>query len=90
MLRETSMPSVLIELGYISNRDEEKYMNSAQGQNTLANSILNAFTKYKADYDKRNGYVISSNNNTKPQSSINAADNSPIEYKFSFNVIKTI
>ncbi len=84
VLRETSMPSVLIELGYISNRDEEKYMNSAQGQNTLANSILNAFTKYKADYDKRNGYVISSNNNTKPQSSINAADNSPIEYKVQF------
>ena len=56
------MPSVLIELGYITNREEEKYINSPHGQNVLANSILKAFTKYKTEYDKRNGYIISSNN----------------------------
>lgn len=86
VLRETGMPSVLIELGYISNREEERYMNSAQGQNTLANSILNAFTKYKTEYDKRNGYVISSNNdNTKAQINTEIiADSHPIEYKIQF------
>ena len=86
VLRETGMPSVLIELGYISNREEERYMNSAQGQNSLANSILNAFTKYKTEYDKRNGYVISSNNNnTKAQINTEIiADSHPIEYKIQF------
>lgn len=89
VLRETGMPSVLIELGYISNRDEEKYMNSAQGQNTLANSILNAFTKYKSEYDKRNGYISSTSNNTVNQQTSGiivdpTITDSPIEYKVQF------
>ena len=84
VLRETGMPSVLIELGYISNRDEERYMNSAQGQNTLANSILTAFTKYKAEYDKRNGYVISNESNPKYQANADVSVDSPIDYKVQF------
>lgn len=59
-------------------------MNSDQGQNTLTNSILNAFTKYKTEYDKRNGYVISSDSNTKLQSDTEMIANSPIEYKIQF------
>ena len=84
VLRETGMPSVLIELGYITNRDEERYINSAQGQNTLANSILKAFTKYKTEYDKMNGYIISSDNNIKPETNIDITFDSPIEYKVQF------
>ena len=90
VLRETGMPSVLIELGYITNRDEERYMNSAQGQIALANSIHSAFTKYKADYDKRTGYVSSSNTNNKPERDVMVEEttvfqnDSPIEYKVQF------
>lgn len=84
VLRETGMPSVLIELGYISNREEERYMNSTQGQNTLASSILKAFTKYKTDYDKRNGYAISSENNITISSKMEVIEDSPIEYKVQF------
>ncbi len=47
VLRETSMPSVLIELGYISTPDEEQYLNSARGQQAMALSIYNAFKNYK-------------------------------------------
>ncbi|MDL2282148.1 N-acetylmuramoyl-L-alanine amidase [Parabacteroides sp. OttesenSCG-928-G06] len=55
VLRKTSMASVLIELGYISNKEEEKYMNSAQGQNQLTKAIFDAFTHYKYEYDRKQG-----------------------------------
>ncbi|HUI32664.1 MAG TPA: N-acetylmuramoyl-L-alanine amidase [Dysgonamonadaceae bacterium] len=92
VLRETGMPSVLIELGYITNREEEKYMNSEQGQKALVNSIYDAFTKYKADYDKRNGYVNMANSNPTSASSNDLLsdptselqNDSPIEYKVQF------
>ncbi len=90
VLRETGMPSVLIELGYITNRDEERYMNSTQGQNALANSIHSAFTKYKADYDKRNGYVATANSTTTSDEDVIAEqatgfqNDSPIVYKVQF------
>lgn len=47
VLRATTMPSVLVELGYISTPDEERYLNSAQGINQLATSLYNAFRQYK-------------------------------------------
>lgn len=43
VLRETSMPSVLIELGYITNPNEEAYLLSEQGSSALAKSIYQAF-----------------------------------------------
>lgn len=47
VLRATSMPSVLIELGYITNPTEEAYLMSEQGSSTLAKSIYQAFLNYK-------------------------------------------
>lgn len=47
VLRATSMPSVLIELGYITNPTEEAYLMSEQGSSTLAKSIYQAFLSYK-------------------------------------------
>lgn len=55
VLRKTSMPSVLIELGYISNAAEERFMKTGEGQNKLASAIYNAFTKYKGEYDRKQG-----------------------------------
>lgn len=55
VLRKTSMPSILVELGYISNREEERYMKSESGRNKLAKALYDAFTKYKRDYDRRRG-----------------------------------
>lgn len=49
VLRETSMPSVLIELGYITNATEERFLLSEQGTSTLARSIYHAFINYKQD-----------------------------------------
>ena len=57
VLRKTSMPSVLVELGYISNREEERFMKSDAGQQKLAASVYNAFAKYKWEYDRKRGAV---------------------------------
>ena len=45
VLWRTTMPSVLIELGFISNKDEEAYICSEKGQQELVNAIFNAFSK---------------------------------------------
>jgi len=55
VLRETACPSVLIELGFINNPDEAKYLASAIGQRTMASAIYSAFKEYKKDFDKRQG-----------------------------------
>ena len=64
VLRKTSMPSVLIELGFISNRTEEKYMNSERGQKELASCIYRAFKKYKEELDRKAGMVSSQEKQT--------------------------
>lgn len=51
VLRATSMPSVLVELGYISTPDEEQYLLSEAGVTTLSNSIYKAFLNYKREHD---------------------------------------
>ena len=52
VLRETSMPSVLIELGYISTHDEETFLNSQNGIRKMSQSIYNAFVAYKQKHIK--------------------------------------
>lgn len=49
VLRETSMPSVLVELGYISNPSEETYLLSEKGTSELAEAIYKAFLNYKGN-----------------------------------------
>lgn len=55
VLRATSMPSVLIELGFISNKEEEKYLNNSDNQAKICKAIYQAFADYKHDIDKKNG-----------------------------------
>jgi N-acetylmuramoyl-L-alanine amidase len=55
VLRATTMPSVLIELGFISNKEEEKYLNDTNNQAKICKAIYQAFANYKHDIDKRNG-----------------------------------
>ncbi|TXF91277.1 hypothetical protein FUA23_03375 [Neolewinella aurantiaca] len=46
VLKETTMPAVLVETGFMSNPDEEAYLLSGTGQQQLANAILKAFASY--------------------------------------------
>ena len=53
VLWQTTMPSVLIEVGFISNEEEERYLNSEQGQSYIASAIFRAFRDYKVSLEKR-------------------------------------
>ena len=47
VLHQTTMPSVLIETGFLTNPSEEQFLGSKDGQVQMANSIFKAFKKYK-------------------------------------------
>jgi N-acetylmuramoyl-L-alanine amidase len=49
VLAKTTMPSVLIELGFLSNPEEEKYLQNAQNQVYLASAIYRAVKAYKEE-----------------------------------------
>ncbi len=51
VLRETSMPSCLIELGFITSHEEEQFLNSSRGIDLMARGIYEAFVEYKNIYD---------------------------------------
>lgn len=51
VLRETSMPSCLIELGFITHEEEEQFLNSPRGIDLMARGIYEAFVEYKNRYD---------------------------------------
>jgi N-acetylmuramoyl-L-alanine amidase len=47
-----SMPSVLVETGFISNKDDAKFLKSSAGQKQLAESIFSAIKTYRSFYEK--------------------------------------
>ncbi len=72
VLYKTTMPSVLIETGFLTNRDEEKFLADSSGQKKMAGAMFIAFEKYKAelegvDYKTRGNQEV--------------ADNPPVEKK---------
>ena len=60
VLHRSACPSVLVELGFISNPAEERYLTSEHGQKELATAVFNAFVDYKRTHDKKSGHQISS------------------------------
>jgi len=51
VLYRTSMPSVLVEVGYLTNKKEEKYLNDPLGQTYIASGIFRAFRDYKNELE---------------------------------------
>ncbi|UCG28311.1 MAG: N-acetylmuramoyl-L-alanine amidase [Bacteroidales bacterium] len=56
VLWRTTMPSVLIEIGYISNSNEEKYMISDTGQDYIASAVFRAFREYKNAIERKSDF----------------------------------
>jgi N-acetylmuramoyl-L-alanine amidase len=65
VLYKTTMPSILIELGFLSNPSDEAYLLSEKGQNQMASAIFNAIKAYKIKHDKleqqKQGFTKSTN-----------------------------
>lgn len=51
VLYKTTMPGILIEAGFISNKNEGKYLNTDAGQKAIAKSVYDAFKTYKKSVD---------------------------------------
>ena len=53
VLRETAMPSILVEAGYLTNKQEEAYLASDEGRENMAESIFQAFRSYKIQMEEK-------------------------------------
>jgi N-acetylmuramoyl-L-alanine amidase len=78
VLWKTSMPSVLVEVGYLSHQKEEIYLNSIEGQEYIASSIYRAFKEYKNNVDERNNITAKNHFNHSIQNNV---ENKPVEIK---------
>lgn len=54
VLYQTTMPSVLVETGFITNKKEERYLNDKLGQTYIASGIFRAFRDYKNEIESLN------------------------------------
>jgi N-acetylmuramoyl-L-alanine amidase len=52
VLQATGMPSILVETGFITNKEEEQYLNSEDGQNEIVKNIVDALANYIALKEK--------------------------------------
>lgn len=58
VLAQTSMPGVLVETGFITNEEEEKYLLSQYGQEIIASAIYRGFKEYKEEIDRRSNLTV--------------------------------
>ncbi|HCS87523.1 MAG TPA: N-acetylmuramoyl-L-alanine amidase, partial [Bacteroidales bacterium] len=60
VLHKSACPSVLIEMGFISNREEEKFLVSSKGQDAIAQAVYVAFSSYKTALERKETRLLSS------------------------------
>jgi len=75
VLLRTSMPSVLIEVGFLTNLNEGKYLNSKKGQSDMADAISKAILKYHSSVSSYSSFENSNSSNT----SVQAAEDDEVE-----------
>jgi len=63
VLAQTSMPGILIETGFITNPEEEKYLMSEEGQDVISSAIFRAFRDYKKLIESKSSFALASRNN---------------------------
>lgn len=76
VLRATSMPSVLTELGFISNAEEEKFLHSQEGVATLARAIFEGFKSYRQKHYAQD-VAPTENGNDEGENQTLVAENEP-------------
>lgn len=60
VLQATAMPSILVETGFVNNREEEDYLSSDKGENEVAYAIMRAVLRYKSSIE--NGFIPTTSN----------------------------
>ena len=100
VLHQTVMPSVLVELGFLTNKKEGAYLNSIKGQQQMADAIKDAIIQYKYSLEKNvSDYTIIDNNQKKDNDNLNgitfkvqiAASSKSLETKpYNFKGLNTI
>src|SRR5215470_150775 len=68
VLQATAMPSVLVETGFLTNREEEDYLNSSEGQDDIARCVTQAVKNY-IDWLEKSNLQNSNTQNNEPASS---------------------
>ena len=58
VLAQTAMPGVLVETGFITNPEEERYLMSTYGQEIIASAIYRGFKEYKEEIDRRTNLSV--------------------------------
>lgn len=86
VLYMTSMPSVLIETGFLTNLEEEKYLNSKEGQDYLASAIYRAVRDYVNEIDKKTNTSTTSRESIAPSQLSSAPESGLPEDKPRFMV----
>ncbi len=71
VLRCTSMPSVLVECGFLSNPSEQEYLKSEEGRAQTALCIYKGFADFRADYDRKS---TNSSSSTRPTQNFSKPD----------------
>jgi N-acetylmuramoyl-L-alanine amidase len=92
VLYKTTMPSVLVETGFLSNPEEEKFLMSEKGQQYIASAICRAFCKFKAKQEGSGKELASLNNKRSNPSSVDKPtnikkDTSPVKEKSSKAIV---
>ena len=77
VLRETSMPACLIELGFITTADEEQYLNKAENVDKIAEGIYQAFVTYRKKYDE--GFTVPYDPEMDTKASVNPVNKPQVE-----------
>ena len=68
VLHKSSCPSVLVEMGFITNAAEQTFLASKDGQHRIALALYNAFIAYKYEIDKKSGgQVVEAQQETKQE-----------------------
>jgi len=80
VIRNTYMPSVLVEVGFLTNNKEGAYLNTKSGQSKMAKAIKDAILSYKTEIDQNVGSSILGTEKLDTET-VETLENLPLEYK---------
>lgn len=81
VLYKTTMPSVLIETGFLTNPTDNAFLKKSTNQQKMAQAIYNAFKRYKASRDKIYNEIVKDKTDVKSETKSPVSNNSNVVFK---------